>query len=227
MEFVCVNIHAKSIPQKEMAMKIQLFVENAIQTNCWVVIDEETQDAIIIDLGGGYKKILEYIEEQNAKLKFILCTHGHFDHIMGIAEMQKENVFIPVYMSEKDFPMTSQINNMLKMFGMGGDYPNVKVEGFIDENSDLTLGKYKIQVIETPGHTQGGLCFKIGNYLFSGDSLFYREIGRCDLPGGNYNTLISSLKNKLAKLPDETIVYPGHGCVTNIKDEKKYNPYLQ
>ena len=87
--------------------------------------------------------------------------------------------------------------------------------------------KTQIQIIETPGHTQGGVCFKINNYLFSGDSLFYREIGRCDLPGGNYQLLIQSLKDKIVILPEETIVYPGHGPSTTIKEEKLYNMYLQ
>lgn len=208
-------------------MKIQLFVENAIQTNSWVIIDEDTNEAIIIDLGGGYKRIFEYINSQNANLKYILCTHGHFDHIMGISEMQSDNIDIPVYMSKKDAHMTTEINSMLQRFGIFGNYKNVKVDKFIDENSQLSIGNKNIQVIETPGHSQGGLCFKIENNLFSGDSLFYREIGRCDLPGGNFKELINSIKTKLITLPEDTIVYPGHGCVTNIKEEKQYNPYLQ
>lgn len=208
-------------------MKIQLFVENAIQTNSWVVIDENTNEAIIIDLGGGYKRIFDYIKSQNAKLQYILCTHGHFDHIMGISEMQSDNVNIPVYMSQKDEHMTTEINTMLKRFGIFGNYQNVKVDKFIDENSELSIGNKNIQVFETPGHTQGGLCFKIENHLFSGDSLFYREIGRCDLPGGSFKELINSLKTKLLPLPEDTIVYPGHGCTTNIKEEKQFNPYLQ
>lgn len=208
-------------------MKIQLFVENAIQTNSWVIIDEDTNEAIIIDLGGGYKRIFEYINSQNADLKYILCTHGHFDHIMGISEMQSDNIDIPVYMSKKDEHMTAEINSMLQRFGIFGNYKNVKVDKFIDENSQLSIGNKNIQVIETPGHSQGGLCFKIENNLFSGDSLFCREIGRCDLPGGNFKELINSIKTKLITLPEDTIVYPGHGCVTNIKEEKQYNPYLQ
>lgn len=208
-------------------MKIQLFVENAIQTNSWVVIDENTHEAIIIDLGGGYKKIFEYINSQNANLKYILCTHGHFDHIMGIAEMQSDNIDIPVYMSKKDEHMTTEINSMLQRFGMFGNYKNVRVHKFIDENSQLAIGNKNIKIFETPGHSQGGLCFKIENHLFSGDSLFFREIGRCDLPGGNFKELINSLKTKLLPLPEDTIVYPGHGPITNIKEEKQYNPYLQ
>lgn len=208
-------------------MKIQLFVENAIQTNSWVVIDEDTKDAIIIDLGGGYKRIFDYIKRQDGNLKYILCTHGHFDHIMGIAEMQRDKVDIPVYINKKDEQLTLQINNMLQMFGMQGNYPDIKISKFIDESSSLKIGNKDIKIFETPGHTQGGLCFMIDNHLFSGDSLFCREIGRCDLPGGDYDTLIHSLKTKITTLPEDTIVHPGHGCITNIKDEKRHNPYLQ
>ena len=125
-------------------MTVQLFVENAIQTNCWVVIDEDSKEAIIIDLGGGYRDIKKYIDNQNAKLKFVICTHGHFDHIMGIPELQQTEPNIPVYMSKKDENMTSEINKMLQMFGIPGNYPPVKVSEFIDENSKLSIGSHNI-----------------------------------------------------------------------------------
>lgn len=210
-------------------IKVQLFVENIIQTNCWVLIDEESKEAVIIDLGGGYKNIKEYIDSQNANLKFVLCTHGHFDHVIGIPEMQEINSSIPVYVSKKDEELVRNINQMLKdLIGMEGDYPPVKNPIFIDSTTDnLYIGKNKIQIIETPGHTQGGLCFKIENMLFSGDSLFRREIGRCDLPGGDFKMLINSLKTKIVTLPEGILVYPGHGSATNIKEEKENNPYLQ
>lgn len=209
-------------------MKIEIFVENAIHTNTYVVIDEETKDAIIIDLGGGYNKILDYIKTQGADLKFILCTHGHFDHVMGISEMQAEGKDYPVYINKKDYSLMLKINDMLKMFsGLDYNYQPPKISDFIDENSKLKLGNKDIKIIETPGHTQGGVCFLIENYLFSGDSLFYREIGRCDLEGGDYQSLISSLKEKILTLPDDIKVLPGHGYSSTIGNEKLYNHYLQ
>lgn len=208
-------------------MKIQLFVENPIQTNCWVVIDEESNEAIIIDLGGGYSKMKSYIKEQGANLKAILCTHGHFDHIMGIPKMQEGTDNIPVLMNEKDKLFAENINDMLELFGFENKYPPVKITQYIDENSNIYIGNHKIQVIETPGHTQGGVCFKIDNLLFSGDTLFAGQIGRCDLPGGNYNELINSLKTKLAPLEGDILVYPGHGPSTTLKREKLYNPYFK
>lgn len=209
-------------------IKVQLFIENPIQTNCWVLIDEETKEAVIIDLGGGYSKIKKYLDENGAKLKFVLCTHGHFDHIMGIPEMQQAEPKIPVYMNKKDKNLAMNVNDMLCHFGLREFVPQIKFSKFIDENTkDLFIGNNNIKVLETPGHTKGGLCFKINDMLFSGDSLFNREIGRCDLPGGDYDTLIQSLKTKLVILPEETDVYPGHGGKTTIGEEKKFNPYLQ
>ena len=208
-------------------MKVQLFVENAIRTNSWVVIDEETDDAIIIDCGGGYEKILDFLITLNANLKYILCTHGHFDHIVGIVEMQKNNIDVPVYINKNDENLAYQLNDMLGILGISGSYPKIKIDNFIDETSELKIGNKIIQIFETPGHTPGGLCFKIENLLFSGDSLFHREIGRCDLPGGNFQSLIYSLKSKILTLPEQTVVYPGHGSVTSIKEEKFFNPYLK
>ena len=209
-------------------MKIELFVENPIQTNCWVLIDEDSKDAIIIDLGGGYKKIFEYIKKQGGTLKYILCTHGHFDHVMGVAEMQQDGVDIPVYMNEKDYYLTKNINDMYEMFtGQRGSFAPIKIAKFIDENTELKIGKHKIQIIETPGHTKGGMCFLIDQFLFSGDSLFCENIGRCDLEGGNYETLIKSLKEKILPLSEEIEVFPGHDTSTTMKHEKAYNPYLK
>lgn len=209
-------------------MKIELFVENPIQTNCWVLIDEDSKDAIIIDLGGGYKKIFEYIKKQGGNLKYILCTHGHFDHVMGVAEMQQDEVDIPVYMNEKDYYLTKNINDMYEMFtGQRGSFAPIKIAKFIDENTELKIGEHKIQIIETPGHTKGGMCFLIDKFLFSGDSLFCENIGRCDLDGGNYETLIKSLKEKILPLSEEIEVFPGHDTSTTMKHEKAYNPYLK
>ena len=209
-------------------MIIKLFILNAIQTNTWVITDEESRDTIIIDLGGDYGKVFEYIREINGKLKYILCTHGHFDHVMGISEMQKDGKDIPVYINEKDEELaTEKLNPMLKMFGFGGNYEKIKISGCLNEKTELKIGNKPVNIIETPGHTKGGVCIKIDNNLFSGDTLFRREIGRCDLEGGDYNALINSLKTKLSNLSDDTIVYPGHDATTTIGEEKKYNRYFR
>ena len=209
-------------------MIIKLFVLNMIQTNTWTVTDEESKDTIIIDLGGDYKKVFDYIKEIGGNLKYILCTHGHFDHVLGLSDMQKDGIDIPVYINKKDEELvTKHLNKMLEMFGFDGHYQEIKISGYLDENTKLFIGKTPIEIIETPGHTQGGVCIKIDNMLFSGDTLFRREIGRCDLPGGNYNEIINSLKNKLAKLNDNITVYPGHDAITTIGEEKQFNRYFK
>lgn len=209
-------------------MIIKLFVLNMIQTNTWVLTDEESKDTVIIDLGGEYKKIFSYIKEIGGNLKYILCTHGHFDHVMGIPDMQKDGFDFPVYLNKKDEPLaTEHLNDMLRMFGLGGNYQKIKISGYLDENTELYIGNKQIKVIETPGHTQGGVCFLIDDMLFSGDTLFRREIGRCDLEGGDYDTMINSLKTKLEPLSDDIKVYPGHDATTTMGEEKKFNRYFK
>ena len=199
-----------------------------IQTNTWVVTDEESKETIIIDLGGDYKKVFDYIKEIGGNLKYILCTHGHFDHIMGLSDMQKDGINTPVYINKKDEELaTKRLNRMLEMFGFDGNCSEIKITGYLDENTELFIGRTPVKIIETPGHTKGGICIEIDNMLFSGDTLFRREIGRCDLEGGDYNEIINSLKTKLALLPDDMIVYPGHDATTVIGEEKKYNRYFQ
>ena len=209
-------------------MIIKLFVLNMIQTNTWVVTDEESKETVIIDLGGDYKKVFDYIKEIGGNLKYILCTHGHFDHVLGISDMQKDGINIPVYINKNDEELaTKHLNSTLEMFGLDGHYQEIKISGYLDEKTELYIGKTPIKIIETPGHTKGGICIQIDNMLFSGDTLFRREIGRCDLEGGNYNEIINSLKTKLALLPDNMIVYPGHDASTTIGEEKRYNRYFQ
>ena len=209
-------------------MIIKLFVLNMIQTNTWVVTDEESKETIIIDLGGDYKKVFDYIKQVGGNLKYILCTHGHFDHVLGLSDMQKDGINIPVYINKKDEELvTKYLNRMLEMFCFDGNCQEIKISGYLDEETKLFIGKTPIEIIETPGHTQGGVCIRIDNMLFSGDTLFRREIGRCDLEGGDYNMLINSLKTKLALLPDNMTVYPGHDAVTTIGEEKKFNRYFK
>lgn len=209
-------------------MIIKLFVLNPLQTNTWVVTDEKSKETIIIDLGGDYKKVFEYIKEIGGNLKYILCTHGHCDHVMGLSDMQKDGIDIPVYINKNDEELaTKYLNPMLEMFGLDGNYGKIKISGYLSEKTELNIGETPIEIIETPGHTKGGVCIKVDNILFTGDTLFRREIGRCDLIGGDYNEIINSLKTKLALLPDDIIVYPGHDATTTIGEEKKYNIYFK
>ena len=196
------------------------------ETNNYLLIDEFTKEACLIDCAGDVDLISCDIEEAGAKLKYILLTHGHFDHIAGCNDFKARFPDAKLCIHKDDKVLLDNVTAQCAFFGM----PNVKkpvADEFIDEKSDLRLGNVKvIRVIETPGHTLGGLSFIIDGNLFSGDTLFFEEVGRCDLPGGSFKTLGESIKKKLFTLPDDTSVYPGHGHESTIGHEKEENAYF-
>lgn len=208
-------------------MIIKIFNLNFLETNTTVLIDEETKDGIIIDLGGDYDEVFEYIKKQDGNLKFILNTHGHFDHIAGEAVMQSKGIDTPVYMSERDLFLANGLPEIMSSHGVKNPYPPVKISKFIDETSTPYLGKYPIKILETPGHTPGSLCFIIDNILFSGDTVFKGTVGRCDLEGGSFEDMMFSLKTKILPLDDNMKIIPGHGETTSVGEEKLNNPYLR
>lgn len=194
-------------------------VKNII-TNTYIVCDNN--EAMVIDPGGEPKRIIEKLDEIECKLKYILITHCHADHIGGVAEVQKTKGG-EILISAKD---GKGVNNPLKNMApfVGGKVPKIEVYTELKENDIIEVGNEKFKVIETPGHTNGGICIysERQKILFSGDTIFEGTYGRTDLPSGNYLDIMTSIKNKLMILPDETVVYPGHGRPTNIKDERKY-----
>lgn len=199
-------------------MIIKTFLEKPLDNNNYVIIDEETLEAVLIDCSHSDDAIMDYIREQGATLKYILLTHGHLDHVMGVSHFQKKYK-VPVYVAKEDAVLMAGINTWTRMLG----WPETKVpkaDEILSDNNDLMLGKNKIQVIKTAGHTQGCVCYLIGDNLFSGDTLFRGTYGRTDLPGSNQEQMNNSLQI-LFKLPDETKVFPGHGAPTTIGDEKK------
>lgn len=192
-------------------------------TNTYIIYDENL-DAVIIDPAAEAKKIISTIEKNNLKPKFVLLTHGHPDHVGALYEL-KEKYNLKVYINEKDQEM---LETNSTYFGpmLGLDIKDVKVDSYLKDGQELSLGNLKFKIIETPGHTKGGVCILIENILFSGDTLFLGSMGRTDFPGGNEEEIFSSLK-KLMELPDETVVLPGHGPKTTIGYERKYNPYVR
>ncbi len=204
-------------------MIIKIFNTGILQVNTYLVIDEDTKEAIIIDLGGDFDKILQEIKSHGATLKFILNTHGHFDHIMGESD---KNINVPIFLHKDDLHHAQNIETYMKNWGMLPAASEIKITDFIDENTYLKLGNKKIKIFHTPGHTRGGLCFLIEDKLFSGDTLFKGTIGRTDLEDGDFNSLVTSIKTKLMPLDDSTIVYPGHEESTTIGYERSHNEYL-
>ena len=210
-------------------LQIKSFVFNPIQENTYILFNE-LNECIIIDPGCYFDEenelLQRFIAEKRLTPKMLLNTHCHLDHVFG-------NKFVA-----EAYQLTLQIHEkekvMLEMAPVSGLKYNVPFDNyngeliFLKEGDTIKFGDNELQVIEAPGHSPGSICFycKQQNFIISGDVLFQQSIGRTDLPGGDHQTLINNIRNKLLLLPDETKVYSGHGPATTIGEEKKYNPYL-
>ena len=207
-------------------MDVKIYHTGPLQVNTYALLDEKSKEAVIFDVGGSFERIKKDIEAQGYTIKYILNTHGHFDHIAGEVEIRNNYPDIPVYVGKNDLFHCEHLEQTMQQWGFSSSIGKLKPTKLIDEHTDLTIGDTKIQIFETPGHSKGGLCYYVDGKLFSGDTLFLDSIGRADFIDGDIDSLISSIKNKLLPLPDDTIVYPGHGPKTTIKHEKLNNPYL-
>lgn len=199
-------------------MKINIIPAGIYDANCYVLMDEVTNEAAVIDPGGDAQMLINNIKASKAKVKMVLLTHGHADHTGAVSELKNE-FGCSVYINEKDSEL---INKNVPIYGS----PNENGDKLISEGDVLKFGSHEVKCFETPGHTPGGMCFLIDNLVFTGDTLFNRSIGRTDFQGGDFNTIIDSIKNKLLILPDDTVVYPGHGPKSSIGFERNNNPFL-
>lgn len=206
-------------------MIIKQYIAGPIEANNYLVVDEKSKEAVLIDCSETIEKLLTDIKELDVKVKYILLTHGHFDHVMGVNDMKKK-LDAKVLINEKDKSQVEMTKTILSTFGIYVD-KNPEYDEFIDKNTELKIGDIPIKVFETPGHTEGGLSYLIENKVFTGDTLFKHYVGRTDLPGGNFAKLESCIKNILYKLDDTTEVFPGHNEMTTIGYEKKHNEIVQ
>ena len=186
----------------------------AYQTNCYLVWGDDSPSCVVIDPGYEPETVLSEVRKLGKTLAAILLTHGHFDHVGGVREIAMD-VECPVYLCEQDLSMPQAIT--------AGPlyYTNLYGEGDFVELAGLSF-----KVLHTPGHTPGSVCLMCENVLFSGDTLFWGSCGRTDLPGGNWAAIVKSLK-RLADLPGDYNVYPGHGNTTKLSFERKMNPYMR
>ncbi len=208
-------------------MELKIYHTGPLQVNTYVLKDEKSKEAVIIDLGGSFGSIKSDLDKGGYKIKYILNTHGHFDHIAGEIEVQEKFPEIPILINKDEAPHFLKLEQQLKNWGFNVNIPPLKPGEYIDENSKIEIGGNEIQIFHTPGHSKGSLSFLVDNKLFSGDALFCGSVGRTDFFDGDFDTLINSIKKKLLPLPDTTIVYPGHGPKSTIKNEKQNNSYLR
>lgn len=204
-------------------MKIKKFEVGPLFVNCYIIYDERTKEAVVIDPGDEPDLILDFIKEENLNLKYILCTHGHFDHIGSVKEL-KDETGAKVVLHEKDIEIYRNSPQIaMQFFGIEIE-PQPEPDILIKNGEILNTGNVQLTVIHTSGHSPGSVCLYTDGYIFTGDTLFAGSVGRTDIIGGSMNELLNSLK-KIASLPDETIVFPGHGPKTKIGIEKKTNPF--
>ena len=205
-------------------LTIRSFAVMPFDENCYVVSDN-TGEGVVIDPGGMASTILEYIRGAKLSIKAVLNTHGHCDHI-GADDAIRDATEAPLYIHKEDGAMISDIRLNLSAF-MGFKVISRPAEHLLSEGDKISFGNSELEVIHTPGHTKGGVCFVGDGVAFTGDTLFAGSIGRSDFPGGSEIELIGNIKKKLLALPDETKVYSGHGPSSEIGWERKCNPYLQ
>lgn len=209
-------------------MKLSCMPMGPVQANCYTVIDEETKKAAVIDPGDYTQELKNLLHsEKIEELEYILLTHGHFDHILGVAKIKKDfpNAKVCIHSADSEFLLNDRLS-LASASGIEQTYLNCDIS--LKEGSVIELGSTEIRVIHTPGHTPGGVCYidEKEKILFSGDTIFCRTVGRTDFPGGDFDTLFESLK-KIRNLKGDYVIYPGHNRSTTLEEEREKNRYMR
>lgn len=203
--------------------RIKTLVLGSVSTNCYIIYDEQTKKALIVDPADHAGRILDKCRELGVKPEGVLLTHGHFDHILAAKEVKKAyDCKLYAGRQEEEMLLDPAKNMTVQM----GRQVSIRPDVLVNDGDELQLAGFTWKVLETPGHTPGCICFYCAEeeVLISGDTLFAESLGRTDFPGGSTQAIIQSISEKLFALPDETMVYPGHGEPTSIGHEKIYNP---
>lgn len=214
------------LEQQPDAMPIVACVTvGALEENCYLYACPQTREAVIIDPGDEPERILATIQDLQLIPKYIINTHGHFDHICAIDAIS--DIYpVPLAIHPADIPLYTD-GQAAKAYGRSAPLVKRTPDILLQEGDHLSFGSLSLDIVHTPGHTPGGICLVSRSYcVFSGDTLFYRGIGRTDLPGGNYTQIEQSIRNKLYTLEDDLVVFPGHGQPTTIIEEKYENPFV-
>ena len=210
-------------------MKIDRLILGAYETNCYILRNcEAAKDCLIVDAGLGAGKLIKFLQEHKLNPVAVVLTHGHIDHIAGVAALRAKFADIKVYVHKVDAKMLTEAEHNLSALA-GVPFNTEPADLFIEDGDVIEQAGIKLQVLHTPGHTPGGICLysKDEGIVFTDDTLFADSIGRTDFPNGSMSQLLNSIKEKLFTLPDETKVYPGHGPITTIAREKAHNQFFQ
>lgn len=207
-------------------MILKHLVVGPLEVNCYIVWDEKTNEATCIDPGGNVDEIIAVLNSDRLVLKYIINTHGHFDHIGGNS-LLKKNTGAKLAIHREDAALLQNAASESAAFGMDA-VSSVPPDIFLNDRDKIKIGNLTLEVTHTPGHTRGGICLLITDckVLFTGDTIFAGGVGRTDLPGGSYKELLSSIKNKILPLGDNIRLFPGHGPDTTVAREKEFNPFL-
>lgn len=212
-------------------MRVEVFECNPFCENTYVLYDDSSKEAAIVDCGcytqDEKMRLVTFIEQNSLNVKYLLNTHLHLDHVFGNVFCTEKYGILPLA-HQADEVLIKNFEQQLALFGLSAPDGVQNLGGYLTENDVLVIGGETVRILHVPGHSQGSLCFYLpaSKMIFVGDVLFKQSIGRTDLQGGNYAQLIDGITNKLFVLPDETVVYSGHGEATQIGYEKQYNPYL-
>jgi len=199
-------------------------VVGPLQVNCFILADEKTKEAVVIDPGDDAGDILKVINEKGLKIKYILNTHAHFDHV-GANKAIKDATGAELLLHEADAAALAKVSHQSRSFGMP-PVSSPSADRYVKHGDTITAGEVSLKVLHTPGHTPGGISLLEQGMVFTGDALFAGSIGRTDFPGGDLTTLLLSIKTNLMTLPDDTKVFSGHGPASTIGDERRDNPFL-
>ena len=195
-----------------------------LETNCYILGDEKTNEAVVIDPGEDFEKIDGHLKASKLKVKYIVLTHGHFDHTGALARLKKKTA-AEVLIHAEDSSMLSP-SEQAQPFLMDGGADPCAADRTLKEGDEIRFGESALEVLHTPGHTAGGISLVTDRMIFTGDTLFCGSVGRTDLAGGSLQKLIDSIKRKLLPKGDDYLIYPGHGPASSIGEERKHNPFL-
>ena len=206
-------------------MLIDRVVVGLLQTNSYIVFGKYSGKGVVIDAGGGPWEIIHRIEEKGIKVEGIYVTHCHFDHILAVREL-KEALGCKFYIHRADEEVLKRSVEDAELYLGLSSFDPPKPDGYIDDGDEIRVGRNILKVFHTPGHTPGSVSYVFDGGVFTGDTLFAGSIGRTDMFGGDIKLLVKSVVEKLFKLPDQYVIYPGHGPTSTIGVEKKFNPYV-